>query len=53
MAMKTWKWISAEYFMCPLSLAIMLFIDIEILTSVVDVSIYRSKLDTMNKNGNN
>lgn len=31
----------------------MLFIDIENLTSVVDVSIYRSKLGTMNQNGNN
>lgn len=53
MAIKTWKWRSAKYFMPLLSLTIMLFIDIENLTSVVDVSIYRSKLGTMNKNGNN
>ena len=53
MAMKTWKWRCAEYFMCLLSLAIMLFIYIENLTSVIDVSIYRLKLGTMNKNGNN
>lgn len=51
MAVKTWR--SAEYFMCLLSLAIMLFIDIEHLTLVVDVSVYRAKLGAMNINGKN
>ena len=51
MAVKTWR--SAEYFMCLLSLALMLFIDIEHLTLVVDVSVYRAKLGAMNINGKN
>ena len=48
MEMEEW-WI----FCVPSLLTIMLFTDIESLTSVVDVSIYRPKLGTVNKNGNN